>query len=67
MYGTVCTVVWEGWGREAPPYPDQRNALGLGQKYYLCSPERAFHPISPTGVFRRIPRHIFQVAPVVLL
>src|SRR2546423_9042262 len=22
VYGPVCTVVWEGWGREAPPYPD---------------------------------------------
>ena len=21
-YGPVCPVVWEGWGREAPPYPD---------------------------------------------
>ena len=22
MYGPVCPVVWEGWSREAPPYPD---------------------------------------------
>jgi len=22
VYGPVCTVVWEGRGREAPPYPD---------------------------------------------
>jgi hypothetical protein len=21
-YGSVCQVVWEGWCREAPPYPD---------------------------------------------
>jgi RNA-directed DNA polymerase len=21
-YGPVCQVVWEGWSREAPPYPD---------------------------------------------
>ena len=21
-YGPVCPVVWEGWRREAPPYPD---------------------------------------------
>ena len=21
-YGPVCPVVWEGRGREAPPYPD---------------------------------------------
>ena len=23
MYGPVRTVVWEGGGREAPPYPDE--------------------------------------------
>jgi hypothetical protein len=23
VYGPVRTVVWEGWSREAPPYPDQ--------------------------------------------
>ena len=23
VYGPVCTVVWEGWSREAPPYPDR--------------------------------------------
>src|SRR6266478_5655499 len=22
VYGPVRTVVWEGWSREAPPYPD---------------------------------------------
>jgi hypothetical protein len=25
VYGPVRTVVWEGWGREAPPYPDYMN------------------------------------------
>ena len=25
-YGPVCQVVWEGWSREAPPYPDQPPA-----------------------------------------
>ena len=25
MYGPVCTVVWEGRGREASPYPDYRG------------------------------------------
>ena len=24
-YGPVCPVVWEGWSREAPPYPDWRQ------------------------------------------
>ena len=27
VYGPVRTVVWEGWSREAPPYPDFRPAL----------------------------------------
>jgi len=22
VYGPVRTVVWEGWSRKAPPYPD---------------------------------------------
>ena len=26
VYGPVRTVVWEGWSREAPPYPDQSRA-----------------------------------------
>ena len=25
-YGPVCPVVWEGWRREASPYPDQSPA-----------------------------------------
>ena len=25
VYGPVCTVVWEGRSREAPPYPDYRR------------------------------------------
>jgi hypothetical protein len=27
MYGPVRMVVWEGWGREAPAYPDGVQAL----------------------------------------
>jgi hypothetical protein len=23
VYGPVCPVVWEGWSREASPYPDR--------------------------------------------
>ena len=30
VYGPVRTVVWEGWGREAPPYPDSSPALRAG-------------------------------------
>src|SRR6516164_6602706 len=26
-YGPVCPVVWEGWRREASPYPDLRRNL----------------------------------------
>jgi hypothetical protein len=26
VYGPVRTVVWEGWNREAPPYPDSTRA-----------------------------------------
>ena len=33
VYGPVRTVVWEGKGREAPPYPDQ-SVLLLHQ--YFC-------------------------------
>src|SRR5258705_5373618 len=27
VYGPVCTVVWEGRSREAPPYPDASGLL----------------------------------------
>jgi hypothetical protein len=26
VYGPVCTVVWEGMGRKAHPYPDRGQA-----------------------------------------
>jgi hypothetical protein len=26
-YGPVCPVVWEGWSRKAPPYPDQLSFI----------------------------------------
>ena len=28
-YGPVCPVVWEGWRREASPYPDLRRIFLL--------------------------------------
>jgi len=31
VYGPVRTVVWEGWSREAPPYPDSGPALCAGR------------------------------------
>ena len=27
VYGPVRTVVWEGWGREASPYPDSDHEI----------------------------------------
>src|SRR5258705_7735350 len=34
VYGPVRTVVWEGWSRKTPPYPDQwRKAAG---RYRQC-------------------------------
>ena len=33
VYGPVCTVVWEGWSREASPYPDPwRKTTCTGRK-----------------------------------
>ena len=31
-YGPVCPVVWEGWRREASPYPDLRPATEQPKK-----------------------------------
>ena len=31
VYGPVCTVVWEGRSREAPPYPDLCQPADLRQ------------------------------------
>jgi hypothetical protein len=31
VYGPVRTVVWEGWSREAPPYPDLWPEAGVGR------------------------------------
>jgi hypothetical protein len=28
-YGPVCPVVWEGWRREASPYPDPCSIMDL--------------------------------------
>src|SRR5712672_1103334 len=39
VYGPVRTVVWEGWSREAPPYPDQWHLSDLvrgGRAVLLC-------------------------------
>src|SRR5205823_10373450 len=31
-YGPVCPVVWEGWRREASPYPDQSANIRLATR-----------------------------------
>ena len=39
VYGPVRTVVWEGRGREAPPYPDCRaRTPGSGLKFTTSEP-----------------------------
>ena len=32
-YGPVCPVVWEGWRREASPYPDQYAARSACRRF----------------------------------
>jgi hypothetical protein len=36
-YGPVCPVVWEGWCREASPYPDQLHFEQLPSAGELCN------------------------------
>src|SRR5271165_4172282 len=36
--GPVCPVVWEGWRREASPYPDQSPSDSIGSKSALVIP-----------------------------
>ena len=36
MYGPVRTVVWEGSGREACPYPDFRTLTKNALKLPIC-------------------------------
>jgi hypothetical protein len=35
-YGPVCPVVWEGWRREASPYPDQSTSTGHSRSRCIC-------------------------------
>jgi hypothetical protein len=32
-YGPVCPVVWEGWRREASPYPDVCRACSVAWRW----------------------------------
>ena len=56
VYGPVRTVVWEGRGREAPPYPDQSSkSIGkesalqrskTGKFDYLSEPNHPAHSMA---------------------
>src|SRR6266852_1833358 len=37
VYGTVCTVVWEGRSREASPYPDCAPGMGIDLEVEVLS------------------------------
>jgi len=41
-YGPVCPVVWEGWRREASPYPDQAPLCALADYAQITSAEAYF-------------------------
>jgi hypothetical protein len=42
VYGPVCTVVWEGRSREAPPYPDfKQNSVPQRMRCLACGAKRA--------------------------
>ncbi|HXL29070.1 MAG TPA: hypothetical protein VN968_07245, partial [Bradyrhizobium sp.] len=43
VYGPVCTVVWEGWSREAPPYPDHWRFSDAGRRSAWIASSRR-HP-----------------------
>src|SRR3954453_16208625 len=45
-YGPVCPVVWEGRGREAPPYPDQRLEHELPPRERRRKQEHTHRPVS---------------------
>jgi hypothetical protein len=51
VYGPVRTVVWEGWGREAPPYPDTGNWNILS---YVSPIEIAFFTNLVRSIGRRV-------------
>jgi len=37
VYGPVRTVVWEGWGRKASPYPDVCRACSTAWRWKSSS------------------------------
>src|SRR5258705_13715587 len=47
VYGPVCTVVWEGRSREAPPYPDRNDGKNRSKA------KRAHHSARTFGWWAR--------------
>jgi Group II intron, maturase-specific domain/Reverse transcriptase (RNA-dependent DNA polymerase) len=45
-YGPVCPVVWEGWHREVPPYPDQLPQALHGWAARLSARSRSMARVS---------------------
>src|SRR5712675_2805077 len=51
VYGPVRTVVWEGWSREAPPYPDHWHIATLcGNAALRSLSERSGHCVARPGL-----------------
>ncbi len=50
VYGPVCTVVWEGWSREASPYPDfsQASIRLQGRQIQKSGPARPGRAVAAT-------------------
>lgn len=60
VYGPVCTVVWEGRGREASPYPDAQVACRCTRAGKLTprksTPGACESSLSETQIRRVAPR-----------
>ncbi len=56
VYGPVRTVVWEGRSREAPPYPDFAQAVGLLTPAPQCAARRPATGVASESVFCRAQR-----------
>ena len=69
MYGPVRTVVWEGRGREAPPYPDLAHQVappGRGGQDRPSVPRLVGYPLAllrfAQNAFIRFPIAAFSAA-----
>ena len=55
VYGPVCTVVWEGWSREASPYPYQATPRVSEPLVPADSPYQSEFPRGGAPVVRSLP------------